>query len=110
MIIWLDAQISPLLAAWLSEQLKIEVAAIRDIGLRDAKDIEIYEAARDSDAVVMTKDSDFLRLLYRFGPPPKIIWITTGNTSNESLKQLLSVTMPKAMKLLEHGESMVEIR
>lgn len=30
----------------------------------------------------MSKDSDFLNLLDRHGPPLKIIWVTCGNTSN----------------------------
>jgi len=29
-------------------------------------------------------------LLSQFGPPPKIIWITCGNTSNEAIKQIFS--------------------
>ncbi len=42
---------------------------MRDLGLRDAKDTEIFQAARQAGAVVMTKDSDFAMLLERFGPP-----------------------------------------
>jgi predicted nuclease of predicted toxin-antitoxin system len=109
LIIWLDAQLSPLLAVWLSQQLKIKVLAVRDLGLQDAKDMEIFNAAKESDVIIMTKDSDFLQLLYKLGPPPKIIWITTGNTSNEHLKQVLAVTMPKAIRLLGQGEPIVEI-
>jgi predicted nuclease of predicted toxin-antitoxin system len=40
----------------------------------------------------MTKDSDFVALLDRFGPPPQVIWITCGNTSNARLKEILTIT------------------
>jgi predicted nuclease of predicted toxin-antitoxin system len=57
----------------------------------------------------MTKDRDFPQLLEQLGPPPQIIWITCGNTSNAFLKDLLVRTMPPALKLLLQGESLVEI-
>jgi predicted nuclease of predicted toxin-antitoxin system len=46
MKIWVDAQLPPTLADWLSSNFDLETAALRDLGLRDARDIEIFEAAR----------------------------------------------------------------
>ena len=86
------AQISPAIAGWLSTTFLVEAVAVRDLGLRDAEDHEIFQAAKQEGAVVMTKDSDFILLLDRFGPPPKVIWVTCGNTSNASLKQILTST------------------
>jgi predicted nuclease of predicted toxin-antitoxin system len=57
----------------------------------------------------MTKDRDFIRLLDEHGPPPQVIWLTCGNTSSASLRELLTVTLPKALELLQAGEKMVEI-
>ena len=79
------------------------------LGLRDANDRQIYQAAREAGAVVMTKDGDFLTLLYHQGPPPQILWITCGNTSTAFLKGLLKHTLPMALKLLKQGEPVVEI-
>lgn len=109
MIIWIDAQLSPAIAAWLNSTFSLEALAVRDLQLRDAKDAEIFNAARLANAVVMTKDSDFLLLLDRLGPPPQIIWVTCGNTSNARLKEILTVVFPKAIELLEAGEALVEI-
>ena len=86
-----------------------EVKAIRDLGLHTAKDRVIYEAARKSQAVVMTKDSDFMSLSRAFGTPPQILWITCGNTSNAFLQKILKLTLPTALKLLSQGEAIVEI-
>lgn len=71
MKIWVDAQLPPTLADWLSITFGLETAALRDLSLRDAKDIEIFEAARAENAVIMTKDSDFINLVCRLGTPLK---------------------------------------
>ncbi len=88
MILWVDAQLSPHLATWITETLAIEAHSTLELGLLRATDREIYSAARDAGAVVITKDSDFLALLERFGPPPQILWITCGNTSNIRLRHI----------------------
>lgn len=68
--IWIDAQLSPALAAWINRNYEdLEAKSVRAVGLRDAGDEEIYRAARRTEVIVMTKDSDFLNLLDRLGPP-----------------------------------------
>ena len=57
----------------------------------------------------MTKDNDFLALLDRYGPPPQIMWITCGNTSNARLKEVLRASLLQAVDLLRQGERLVEI-
>jgi predicted nuclease of predicted toxin-antitoxin system len=79
MRIWIDAQMSPAIAAWISSNYAVSAVAIRDLGLRDADDKEIFHAARQEKAVVMTKDSDFVLLLDKLGPPPQVIWVTCSN-------------------------------
>ena len=109
MRIWVDAQMSPAIAMWISSNYAVSAVAIRDLGLREAEDKEIFETARQENAVVMTKDSDFVLLLDKLGPPPQVIWITCGNTSNARLKEILTNTLPKALDLLNFGEKLVEI-
>ena len=109
MRIWVDAQMSPVIATWISSNYAVSAVAIRDLGLRDAKDKEIFEAAKQEKAVVMTKDSDFVLLLDKLGPPPQVIWVTCGNTSNARLKEILTNLLPKALDLLNFGEKLVEI-
>ena len=109
MTIWVDAQMSPMIAAWVSSNFPVSAVALRDLGLRDAEDKEIFQAARRDDAIVMTKDSDFVLLLDRLGAPPQVIWDTCGNTSNARLKEILTNTLPKALELLKSGEELVEI-
>ena len=109
MILWIDAQLSPSLATWISANFEIEALPTSELGMLHARDREIFRAARESRAIVMTKDRDFLALLNRFGPPPQVLWVTCGNTSNARLRQILQIALPMALRLLEQGESLVEI-
>ncbi len=109
MIIWIDAQFSPAIATWITENFDVQAIAVRELGLRDATDRQIFLEARQEGAVVMTKDSDFPRMLDESGGPPKVIWVTCGNTSNERLREILSSTLASAIALLESGETLVEI-
>jgi len=107
--LWIDAQLPPSLATWITEKLGIEAFALRDLNLRDAQDIEIFQAARRENAVIATKDSDFIDLVCRLGAPPKIIWLTCGNVTNRNLKTLLQATLQSAIAQLDSGETIVEI-
>jgi len=109
MRIWIDAQLSPAVARWLTAHFAIEATPVRDLGLRDATDTEIFRAAREADVVVLTKDADFPYLLSLHGPPPRVLWLTCGNTSNERLQAILTGALPEAMALLEAGEALVQI-
>ncbi len=109
MIFWIDAQLTPLLARWLQDEFGVVAYAVRDLGLRDAKDKQIFEAARDAGAVVITKDSDFVELVMRFGTPPQVLWLTCGNTSNKRLRQIFQTKFAEALELLKQSEPVVEI-
>jgi predicted nuclease of predicted toxin-antitoxin system len=108
--LWIDAQLSPALVRWIREHFKgIEALAVRELGLRDAEDAGIFAAARQANAVVMSKDSDFVDLVNRLGPPPQVLWIRCGNTSNVQMRAILSRTLLAAVDLLQQGERLVEI-
>lgn len=109
MIVWVDAQIAPNLAAWIEESFGVEAKPVRELGLLHAQDETIFAAARDAGAVVLTKDRDFVNLLDRLGPPPQILWLTCGNTSNARLEEILGQTLGQALDLIRGGERLVEI-
>ncbi len=43
MKIWIDAQLPPTLASWLTNNFDLEATALRDLELRDAQDLEIFD-------------------------------------------------------------------
>jgi predicted nuclease of predicted toxin-antitoxin system len=108
-VVWTDAHLSPALAPWLRASFGVEAAPLRELGLRDAEDAKIFAAARAAGAVVLTKDSDFVDLVARHGPPPQIVWLTCGNTTNGALRAILADAWPRIAALLAAGEPLVEI-
>ncbi len=109
MTIWLDAHLSPSVAPWLAATFGVGAVAVRDLGLREALDPPIFAAARAAGAVVMTKDADFAEMVTRLGPPPQVLWLRCGNTSNAALRELLSRELPDALKRLAIGEPLVDL-
>ncbi|WP_149241330.1 DUF5615 family PIN-like protein [Dyadobacter sp. 32] len=71
-------------------------------------DHEIFSFARSKNAVVITKDDDFVSLLIRKGSPPKVIWLTCGNTSTDRLKDVFRSNLSQALELLRSTD-LVEI-
>ena len=66
--IWIDAQLSPDLAAWINRNYNAIVAtSVCAVGLQDAEDDEIFQAAREAGVIMMSKDSGFLNLHDRHG-------------------------------------------
>jgi predicted nuclease of predicted toxin-antitoxin system len=108
-IIWLDAHLSPSITRWISETFAVECASARELGLHDALDPPIFAAARAADAIVMTKDADFASMVERLGPPPRLIWLRCGNTSNAALKELLIRELPDCMARLSDGAAIIEL-
>jgi len=110
MKIWIDAQLSPFLALYINNNFKdITAQSLLSLGLRDATDHEIFQKAREENVILMSKDQDFVKLLEFNGPPPKLIWITCGNTSNAAMCKILDKTLDQTISLLISGESIVQI-
>ena len=108
-MIWLDAHLSPALAKWIADELGHPAQSVRDLGLRHAKDKDIFAAACQAKVIVLTKDADFAEMVERLGPPPAVVWLTCGNTSNEALRELLKDALPRAIEMIGRGESLVEL-
>jgi predicted nuclease of predicted toxin-antitoxin system len=109
-MIWLDAQLSPSLGHWIEKNFNEPCLPVRLLGLRDATDLEIFRKAKTANVIVMTKDKDFIDLLYTHKAPPKVIWLTCGNTSKTALKELLNLHLKNALSILEKGEDLIEIQ
>ncbi len=107
-MIIIDAQLSSHLTPWIKQCFGIDVFSAAYLGLKTAKDSEIFSFAREKNAIVITKDNDFVELQDRLDPPPKIIWLTLGNTSNANLKEILNNKLLVALQILDN-EKLVEI-
>lgn len=80
------------LAARLVELLRTEYPGsvhVRDVIGPAATDEQIWEYARASEFVIVSKDEDFQRFSVWRGFPPKVIWIQLGNCSSDDVAMLL---------------------
>jgi predicted nuclease of predicted toxin-antitoxin system len=104
-----DANLSPALAPWMNQELRCEASSAQLLGLLTATDNEIFEKAREEDAVILTKDGDFIDLVNRHGPPPKVVWLSCGNTTNARLRQIMTTQWVRVDQLLREGHPVVEL-
>jgi predicted nuclease of predicted toxin-antitoxin system len=109
MKLWVDAQLPPMLAEWISREYGVDAKSLRDLGLRDASDIEIFQAAHKAQAIVISKDNDFVELVSRHGPPPQLLWVTCGNVTNKRLQEVFCKIFPAALVSLASGQAIVEV-
>lgn len=85
----LDANLSWRLSKLLSPSFK-NVVHVDQTGLPPpAKDTEIWEWAKNNDAVIVTNDEDFFYFSIQKGFPPKIVLLRTGNQSTRNVADLL---------------------
>ena len=62
---------------------------IRQIGLRDADDAEIWEYAKLNGFTIVSKDSDFQLRSLLYAHPPKFIRLRVGNCPVQVIEALL---------------------
>lgn len=105
--VWIVAQLPPALARWFDGTPDVEFVHTFTLGLLGAEDRVIFDAARAADAVVLTKDTDFVALLGRHGPPPRIVLVELGNATNASLRAALVADWPRVAGRLRAGEPLV---
>lgn len=110
MTLWFDAHLSPRTARWVAERFNLVAKPLRELGLREAEDSVIWAAARSALVVLVTKDADFEERLRKYGPPPQILWLTCGNTSEARLKEIFEERLEEALALIGSGEPLVEIQ
>ena len=104
----LDAQLSPFITHWIEANFEVECISFHHLNWQTTEDEEAFLKAKEMDALVVTKDEDFIGLLKKHKAPPKIIWLTCGNTSNNRLKEILSSNLNEALELLQSND-LVEI-
>lgn len=62
---------------------------VRNVGLRDASDTQVWNDARSNGYTILSKDSDFYQRSLAIGFPPKVIWVRLGNCTATAIEELL---------------------
>lgn len=74
---------------------------VKNEGLINAPDRQIWEFAKKNNFIIVTQDSDFNELNSLYGFPPKIIWIRTGNLKTQVIVDLLISQHHQIQQFLE---------
>lgn len=99
-----DAQLPWRLKLWLKDR-GFDVIHTEDLPNRNkTHDAEIAETALAENRILITKDSDFLKLKILENRPQKLLLITTGNISNNELLNLFSENFPTVVVLFQTFE------
>jgi len=65
--------------------------------------------ANRHDAVIVSRDKDFVRLIRHEGAA-RLIWVRLGNCANSALIEAIANAWPEIQARLRFGERLVELR
>lgn len=92
---WLiDAQLPRRLARRLNELGQEAIHTLELPAQNRTTDSEISAVAARDGRIVVSKDSDFLDSYLVTNQPPHLLWVTTGNISNDELLKLFESLLP----------------
>ena len=103
----IDAQLPPVLAIFL-KTAGHEAQHVEELGLLAAPDREIWDHAKMTGAVIVTKDADFAALT-TLSDKPQVVWLRFGNTRKAELERRLGVALHRIVNALRQGERLVEV-
>ena len=108
---WLDCHLSPIIAKQLKEETGYIFKSAYILELHGLTDLEIYELAKkNSNVILISKDSDIPDLINKYGAPPKLINLKTGNTQNRILYKFLLDNLEAALaKLIDEGIHIIDL-
>lgn len=62
---------------------------VRLLGLSEADDRVVWEHAKAGGFTLVSQDSDFAEMAALLGPPPRVIWLRSGNQPTTIVEQTL---------------------
>jgi predicted nuclease of predicted toxin-antitoxin system len=80
------------------------------LGMEQASDWDVWAYAKAQDFVIVTRDADYYDFCTIHGPPPKVIWLRTGNQSKAAtLAALLNNRSIIEAALLSEEKACIEL-
>lgn len=105
----IDAQLPPGLAARLVDAGHW-ASHVNDLGLGGGSDAEVSATAEALDAILVSKDEDFVSLIRAGAFSGPLLWIRLGNTSNRHLWFVLEPLVDEIVRAFGSGETLIEVR
>lgn len=104
---WIDLNLPPKMANWLIENFNVIAKSFKELDFETTPDAEVYKiaATHKNIIVITTKDVDFKNLQSAIGSPPRILYLNTGNISNEKLRKLILAKFAEVLQLFSDPEN-----
>ena len=99
-----DQNLSPNLSARLAD-LVLQSAHVRDVGLSQAEDPEVWSYAAANGFTIVSKDSDFVQMSLLRGSPPKVIRLQVGNCTTDRVEDTLRTGFAAIEALVRDSEA-----
>ena len=90
----IDAQLPKRLARRLGELGHDAIHTLDLLAKNRTPDQVVIGVATAEDRIAVTKDRDFVDSFILRREPPRLLWLTTGNLSNDKLLELFAATLP----------------
>lgn len=103
-----DAQLPPRLAMWIAERGH-EAVHVVELGGLSMSDQWIWDLAQQRQAIVVTKDRDFVEWATARLEPPQIVWIRLGNVATRSLLGRIDAVWDQIVADLRAGVPILEV-
>ena len=78
---------------------------VTSVGLAGASDMDIWTFARAGGYTIVSKDADFHHLSFRYGAPPKAVWLKMGNCSTREVSACIRKNRGALEAFLDDGDS-----
>jgi len=92
------------------EALGHEALHVKRLGLSTASDHHIWRLAVSLQAVIVSKDSDFVGFAARGAAGAALVRLRVGNCANAALYDIVRRAWASVIARLEEGETVVEVR
>jgi predicted nuclease of predicted toxin-antitoxin system len=103
-----DAQLPPALCKLIAD-FGHTAQHVFDLGLNGTQDRLIWNHAKATACVVVTKDNDFVSFSILDANPPPLVLIRIGNMRRVNLLVRMQDAMPRIAAEIERGERIIEV-
>ncbi len=108
-----DNQLPPALVRWMATPPGFDALHVADEMMSSATDPELWRLATERGWVIVSKDRDFTRFVGKrafYQQQPPLLWVRLRNCRRRELLAAFERQWQEAVRLLQAGQKLVEIR
>jgi predicted nuclease of predicted toxin-antitoxin system len=92
----------------LFNRLGHEACHVSEFLLAEAPDQAIWLKALEIDAIILTRDADYLDLVMQSESGPAVIWLRIDNMRTHDVAKIIEDILPQAVARIQSGMRLIE--